>query len=188
MSDAMSKVVTFDYLKNEIIKNVTSPRGEQHIWMWLTKQPQRMQQLSEWLRDRDISWPANLWPGTSITRQATVTRIASILRVGDSNTVRFVSVEPLLEEVSLPALDGIHLVIVGGESGPGARPCTIGHIRRIVRDCSAAGVSCFVKQLGSRPVNREGQPHPIRDSKGGDIAEFPEDLRVRQWPKTAVLA
>lgn len=85
---------------------------------------------------------------------------------------------------SLPArLPGLDLVIVGGESGPRARPCVIGHVRAIVRQCQAAFVPVFVKQLGSRPVNREGFPHHQKDHKGADPTEWPEDLRVQQFPE-----
>lgn len=72
-------------------------------------------------------------------------------------------------------------VIVGGESGPRARPTTIGHIRGVVRQCQSADVPVFVKQLGARPVNREGVRHPLQHPKGGDPAEWPEDLRVRKF-------
>jgi len=94
--------------------------------------------------------------------------------------------------------NGIHWVIVGGESGPGARPCNVEWIRDIVRQCKAAGVPCFVKQLGSVPiaddVNSVGFKWTKRDCKtglwslktkhpkGGDPAEWPEDLRVREFP------
>lgn len=101
-------------------------------------------------------------------------------------------------------------VIVGGESGRDARPCNVAHVRQIVRDCKTAGVACFVKQLGARPEqspaealrHRVGsdaaravgrypgaeremltpQPLGLRDRKGGDVTEWPEDLRVREWP------
>lgn len=86
-------------------------------------------------------------------------------------------------------------VIVGGESGPGARPCDVAWIRSTVEQCRAAGVPCFVKQLGARPVTyhcaaRDRCTHPdcgpvaldLLDRKGGDPAEWPADLRVREMP------
>lgn len=137
--------------------------------------------------------------------------------------VRFVSIEPLLGPVDLrtgvyqwPAvgadlgttLAGIDWVIIGGESGPHARPCNIEWVRSIVQQCQAAGAACFVKQLGGVPVtscpecggtigrvlggfaNSCGAGHTalinrwmrLRDGKGGDPAEWPEDLLVRQFP------
>ena len=97
------------------------------------------------------------------------------------------------------ALRHIHWVIVGGESGPGARPCLVAWIRSIVRQCRDAGVPCFVKQLGAVvQYNGCGLIWPegttkhdiggewrvlLRDKKGGDPAEWPEDLRVREMPE-----
>lgn len=91
-------------------------------------------------------------------------------------------------------LNGIHWVIYGGESGPGARPCNVDWIRDGLRQCKAAGVAPFVKQLGAHPLfNRTlntgevaqygcrehwGIIHP----KGGDPTEWPDDLRVREFP------
>ena len=94
---------------------------------------------------------------------------------------------------------GIDWIIVGGESGPGARPCDVEWIRSIVRQCLEADVRCFVKQLGARPVQVCGHPgcepdydgepghcptHPIRlrDRKGSDPSEWPDDLNVREFP------
>lgn len=75
-------------------------------------------------------------------------------------------------------------VIVGGESAQGApaRPFVIGWARDTLGHCRAAGVPFFMKQLGSRPTNREWQPHLVSDRAGADITEFPEDLRVREFP------
>lgn len=77
-------------------------------------------------------------------------------------------------------------VIVGGESGRNARPCDLAWIRSIVEQCQEAGVPCFVKQLGAKVVPDgmfdRGAVSAIRHAKGGDPAEWPEDLRVREWP------
>jgi protein gp37 len=67
---------------------------------------------------------------------------------------------------------------VGGESGPGARPCDPAWIRSILARCRAAGVATFVKQLGDRPVGLR-----LARGKGGDPAEWPEDLKVREFPR-----
>lgn len=95
----------------------------------------------------------------------------------------------------------IHSIIMGGESGPGARPCNVEHIRSLVEQCKAAGVKCFLKQLGAKPVHN-GKPTgefrtgpngkrqlemtydvlKLKHPKGGDPAEWPEDLRVRELP------
>lgn len=153
----------------------------------------------------------NAWLGTSCEDQAAADeRIPHLLRCPAA--VRFLSCEPLLGPVDiLEHLAfigeghedfGINWVIVGGESGKNARPCDIGWIRSIVQQCKAAGVPVFVKQIGKWPFSEterwspRGAPimvdvHALRqwefrdkprDPKGGDPAEWPADLRVREWP------
>ncbi len=91
----------------------------------------------------------------------------------------------------------LNWVIAGGESGPGARPCDVAWIRSIVQQCQAAGVPCFVKQLGAKPFYEEvwfdadrgidgkvlTKKLHLKDKKGGDPCEWPADLRVREWPR-----
>lgn len=172
-------------------------------------------------------WPLpNVWLGTSVENQEwSDKRIPHLLRCPAA--VRFLSCEPMLGELKTlerwlyPLVSGpeggpeiierprIDWVIVGGESGAGARPCNIEWIRSIVKQCKAAGVACFVKQLGKTITIRNdscsewprdgdglitdadyepsyqgelmeaGLVHP----KGGDQSEWPEDLRVREFPK-----
>jgi len=139
-------------------------------------------------------WPlVNVWLGVSVEDQrAADTRIPLLLSTPAA--VRWISAEPLLGLLGpvdlsaylapapggTPALDW---VVVGGESGPGARPCDVGAIRSIVAQCKAAGASCFVKQLGADPYNFGRCVDLPRHPKGGDPAEWPEDLRVREWPE-----
>jgi protein gp37 len=153
-------------------------------------------------------WPLrNVWLGVSVeNQQAADERIPLLLQTPAA--VRFLSVEPLLGPIDLHRalldtestfhgaydimhgqLPGLHWVIVGGESGPGARPCYVNWIRSIVEQCKAANVACFVKQLGEYPIldprydrSLPGWSRKLRDRKGGDIEEFPEDLRVREFP------
>lgn len=75
-------------------------------------------------------------------------------------------------------------VIVGGESGPGARPFDVGWARRTAEECKAAEVACFIKQMGSKPHFDEytGDPWKITDKKGGNWHEWPAELRVRELP------
>lgn len=149
-------------------------------------------------------WPLpNVWLGTSVENQeAADERIPHLLATPAA--VRFLSCEPLIDEVRFDpewlgmnwndGPDYIRWVIVGGESGPGARPCDLAWIRGIVAQCKAAGVPAFVKQAGSKPFDGEegfrcdGEPHEwawlrLRDRAGRDMAEWPEDLRVREYPR-----
>lgn len=84
------------------------------------------------------------------------------------------------------AFFGVDWVIVGGESGPGARPFNTAWAQSLVWQCRDAGVACFVKQLGADPYFDVGgisrSKVQLTDKKGGDIAEWPEGLRVRQFP------
>lgn len=136
-------------------------------------------------------WPLpNVWLGVSVENQSAADdRIPHLLATPAA--VRFLSCEPLLGPVQLgvggqffdygiggcPRIDWL---ICGGESGPGARPCDVAWIRSIVQQCKAAAVPVFVKQLGSVAG--------LRDPKGGDPAEWPEDFRVREFPAAGGLA
>lgn len=161
---------------------------------------------SMWLAVQDLP---NVQLGVSVEDQKTADeRIPLLLQTPAA--VRFVSLEPLLERIELrrrtwwtadgtrhtagPHLEGIHWAIVGGESGPGARPCDVEWIRYLVRQCREAKVPVFVKQMGSQPVlpvedrTRWGANFryelrlPLRDRKGADPAEWPKDLRVQEFP------
>jgi protein gp37 len=143
----------------------------------------------------------HIWLGVSVEDQKTADERIPIL-LQTPAAVRWVSAEPLLGPVDLdtrkmfptseafappPQLDWC---VVGGESGPGARPFDIGWARSIVAQCRAAGVPVFVKQLGSKPTTDHrtrpnGECHTVtllKDRKGGDWSEWPEDLRVRSYP------
>ncbi len=80
----------------------------------------------------------------------------------------------------------IDWIVVGGESGPGARPMQVGWARAIVEQCKASGTKCFMKQLGADPVWEDGAFLNLRDRKGGDPSEWPADLRIQQLPWRAV--
>lgn len=150
------------------------------------------------------AWPLpNVWLGCSVEDQPTADeRIPALLKLPAA--VRFLSAEPLLGPIDLgqsvpPEFLGlsrvtkmafgsrasapmsIDWVIVGGESGPKARQCDVGWIRSIVEQRRAAGAPVFCKQLGARPVH-DGVPYALQDAKGGDMSEWPEDLRVREMP------
>ena len=95
-----------------------------------------------------------------------------------------------------PVDSGIDWIVIGGESGPGARPFELAWARSTIEQCAGAGVPVFVKQLGVIPVDTrtiDGRNVPpgvnlravrgMRDRKGGDMSEWPEDLRIRQFPE-----
>jgi len=187
-------------------------RARHHTFQILTKCPSRMQlylsnpkrreavflagqEIPLCARESPPPWPLpNVWMGVSVENQETAdVRILYLMQAPAA--IRWLSCEPLLGPIDLRSTDHqsqglgafnpdakVDWVVVGGESGPGARSTVIGHIRQVVNQCQAAGVPVFVKQLGAKPTNREGVPHPLIDRKGGDINEFPIDLQVREYP------
>lgn len=183
MSDALSKAVSFEYLREEVIENVISDHGRRHRWLWLTKRPHRMAEFSRWLAR---PWPSNLWIATSITTQNSTSRLNPLFEVGDEATTRFLSVEPQWEAIDLePWLSQIDWVIQGGESGVSARAFHEEWAESLTSQCRAAGVPYFLKQLGTK-VYRGGQRIRHEHSHGGNWDEWPEHLRVRQFPTEGV--
>ena len=122
-------------------------------------------------------WPLpNVWLGTSI-ESADYARRADALRETPA-AVRFISAEPLLGPVPNLDLSDIDWLIVGGESGTGARPLEIGWVEDLLVNAAETATAPFVKQLGSvwaRATN-------ATDAKGGNPADWPANLRVREYP------
>lgn len=149
-------------------------------WLLLTKRPENLVRL---FRDAGWygSWPKNVWAGCTVENQAAVDeRIPHLLKVPAS--IRFLSCEPMLEPANIKLLEGLQWVIIGGESGPHARPFDLSWARDIRDQCKSAKVSFFFKQAGSKPLDG-GVPLKIRDPKGGNLLEIPEDLRIQEWPR-----
>lgn len=148
-------------------------RTPQHTYQILTKRPERIEgNLPE-------GWPyPNVWLGVSVESDDYRWRIDELRK--HPAAVRFLSVEPLLSEIELgSSLEGIDWVIVGGESGPEARPMDSSWVTKVILQCREADVPVFVKQMGEvwAKANR------ARDRKGGSPSEWPEGLRLREWPK-----
>lgn len=143
----------------------------QHTYQVLTKRPERMYAATSLWDDPRCPLP-NVMLGTTVETRDYVDRI-EYLRATPAVT-RFLSLEPLLGP--LPDLDlyGINWVIVGGESGQGARRMDPDWVRDIIAQCQAAEVPVFVKQMGSRFGG---------SGKGGDMSLWPIDLRVREYPQ-----
>lgn len=137
--------------------------------------PALERRVIEGLDAQVLQWPLpNVWIGVSAEDQARADERWEHLSQIDC-AVKFLSCEPLLGPVSFKHWATLpDWVIVGGESGPGARPCDVEWIRSIVRECRESDTPVFVKQLGSRLG--------LRDPKGADPSEWPEDLRVRKTP------
>jgi protein gp37 len=121
-----------------------------HQFQVLTKRSPRLVQLSA-----SLEWPPNLWMGVSVERTDYRFRIDDLRRT--AAPVRFLSLEPLLGPLPDLNFTGIDWVIVGGESGPHARPMDGAWVRDIRDQCRAAGVAFFFKQWGGTRKNRTGR-------------------------------
>lgn len=144
-------------------------------WLLLTKRPERIQHCVPWsywvggkgspnTEHRSEPWP-NCWLGTSVGHRSTLHRIDTLRTIPAA--VRFLSIEPLLENLGTLDLTGIHWVIVGGESGHGARPMHPDWARSLRDQCQAAGVAFFFKQWGEfGPSPDAGLPDDLPDSAG----------------------
>jgi protein gp37 len=165
----------------------------------------RMQSMAQLSGRRHTELPIpNVWLGVSVEdQQRAVERIPLLIQTPAA--VRFLSCEPLLEQIEFrrdwiecqgeSGFDPcpiISWVIVGGESGDHARPCKLEWVKDVIKQCEVAGVACFVKQLGARcqiesyancgTSGEDSCDLPLRDRKGGDMEEWPEDLRIREFP------
>ena len=140
MSDLFHKDVPFDYVDQ--VMDVIH-RTPQHRYQILTKRAERM---SEYFITRPV--PANVWLGVTVECQATKSRIDS-LRSIKSAPIRFLSCEPLLEDLGIMNLSNIDWVIVGGESGPQARPMKEEWVLNIKRQTEEQQSAFFFKQWGT---------------------------------------
>jgi protein gp37 len=137
----------------------------QHTYQVLTKRATRLRRLAD-----KLPWPPNVWMGVSVENLDVAHRVAELRQVPAA--VRFLSCEPLLGSLDGLDLDGIGWVIVGGESGPGARRMELSWAQELVAECREGNVPVFVKQLGTAHGS----------GKGGPIETWPAVLQVRQWP------
>lgn len=148
----------------------------QHQFQVLTKRPERALRLAP-----KLHFTRNIWMGTSI-ESMDVAKRADALRAIDCH-VRFISAEPLLGSLRLLQLEGIHWVIGGGESGPGARECEVQWARDLREAATRQGVAFFWKQWGGRTSKSGG-----RELDGAIWSEYPEALPDPAGPAQGSLA
>ena len=140
MSDLFHEKVPFAYIRRVFDVMAKSP---QHTFQVLTKRADRM---AEFCNGIDVA--PNVWLGVSVeNRKYGVPRIDVLREV--KAAIRFLSIEPLLQDVGKIDLNGIHWVIVGGESGVKARPMSPQWVENIKQQCDKAGVAFFFKQWGA---------------------------------------
>ena len=139
-----------------------------HTFQILTKRPERMLSL---LRQPAFRTLPHVWLGTSVESEDHVGRIEFLRRTPAA--VRFVSFEPLLAPISNPDLTDIHWAIVGGESGPGARPMQTEWVEDLRDSCVRQGVAFFFKQWGGRRKKATGR---VLGNRTWD--DYPSTVRI----------
>jgi protein gp37 len=140
------------HVPDAFIKAVFDVMAEtpQHTYQLLTKRPKRLARLAP-----AVPWPPNVWMGVSVEDQASIWRVAELVRVPAA--VRFISAEPLLESLESLPLEGIHWLIAGGESGSGHRPVREEWIVDLRDQCQRAGTAFFFKQWGGHRPKAGGR-------------------------------
>jgi protein gp37 len=149
-------------------------RAHWHTFQILTKRPTRMREV---LTSRTFGVLPNVWLGTSVESSEYVWRLEELRRT--PSWIRFVSFEPLLGSVGQVDLTGIHWAIVGGESGPGARPMERAWIDDVHRSCRKHRVAFFFKQWGGTRKKKAGRlldgrtwdEYPLSSSKAHSLNE-----------------
>ncbi len=147
MSDLFHEAVPPDFIARVFDTMAACP---QHTFQVLTKRSARLRELAP-----ALSWPPNVWMGVSIEDSRVLHRVGDLRTVPAG--VRFLSCEPLIGPLDDIRLDGISWVIVGGESGPGARAMHRVWVESIRRQCRAADVAFFFKQWGGVRKHKTGR-------------------------------
>jgi protein gp37 len=174
MSDLFHPNVSTDFV-NDVLDMIED--RDDVVFQILTKRPEEIElRIKNGLRPI----PDNVWLGVSVELRKYIGRIdelvASEWEHNIHSSIKFVSFEPLLGDIGAIKFDfhlanGIDWIIIGGESGPHHRPMDIEWARSIVKQAKEQGVAVWMKQLGGL--------HP-----GGDLEDFPEDLRIREFPES----
>lgn len=147
MSDLFHENIPIEYIKKVF---ATIRRNPHHTFQVLTKRSERLARVAN-----RLTWPHNLWMGVSVEDSSFVHRVNDLVTVPAS--VRFLSCEPLIGPLEELPLDGINWVIVGGESGPGARPMEKSWVTEIQEQCDRRQVAFFFKQWGGVRKKHNGR-------------------------------
>lgn len=147
MSDLFHKVIPDDFIQKVFTVMNENP---QHTFQILTKRSERLRELSPLL-----DWSDNIWMGVTVEDNDNVGRIDDLRLV--PAVVRFLSMEPLIGPVPDLSLEGVDWVIVGGESGPGARPIREEWVLSIKDKCQQAQIPFFFKQWGGVNKKKAGR-------------------------------
>ncbi len=158
MSDLFHDKVPYSFIEKIFVTMSETP---QHVYQILTKRSGRLLEMAG-----DLPWSPNVWMGVSVEDGRVLQRIDDLREV--PAYVRFLSCEPLIGPLDSLNLDGIHWVIVGGESGPKARPMKAEWVTSILDQCRRSDVPFFFKQWGGVQKHRTG-----RNLEGRTYDEMP---------------
>lgn len=196
MTDLFGEFVPDWMIDKVMVEIANNPR---HTFIVVTKRSARMREYFAQLPMRVSDWDChagldfaqfplpNLWLMVSAEDQRRWNeRVADL--IATPAIVRGVSVEPQIEGIAagVAEMKQLQWIIQGGESGKGARPFNIGWANAMRMACATSGVPYFLKQLGASPLINNGTPAKLKHPKGGDMDEWPEGLRVRERPPTAM--
>ncbi len=170
MSDLFHQDVPLNYIQRVFR---IMEQAHWHRFQVLTKRAERLENIAP-----DLRWPKNIWMGVSVENELVDNRIDHLRRVPAA--VRFLSLEPLIGPLPKLNLEGIDWAIVGGESGPGARPMDPKWVAEINDQCRRAKVAFFFKQWGGRNKKAAG-----RVLNGRTYDEMPSP-KSKRWAPTAV--
>jgi protein gp37 len=165
MSDLFHQRVPVAFIERVF---VVMAEAHWHTFQVLTKRSKRLADMSDLL-----PWRENIWMGVSVETESYQERIDDLRRTGAA--VKFLSLEPLLGPLPALDLDGIDWVIVGGESGPRARPMDPAWVREIRDQCTETGVPFFFKQWGGVQKSKNG-----RELDGRTWDEMPREPFVER--------
>ncbi len=168
MSDLYHKDVPEEFIR-KVFDTMT--KANWHQYQVLTKRADRLEELAP-----TLPWGPHIWQGVSVENADYTFRIEHLRRTPAQ--IKFLSMEPLLGPVPDLDLTGIDWVIVGGESGGRSRPMELEWVAGIRAACERQNVPLFVKQTGEKLARQL----KLKSKKGGDAGEWPDELRIRQFP------
>jgi protein gp37 len=168
MSDLFHETVPLEFIQRVFETMVHCP---QHTFQILTKRSGRLRELAG-----SLTWAPNIWMGVSVEDHRVTHRINDLCSIPAN--VRFLSCEPLIGALDALPLSGVHWVIVGGESGPKARPMRREWVDSILEQCRVANVPFFFKQWGGTRKDLTG-----RELNGRTYDEMPpKNQTLALWP------
>lgn len=162
MSDLFHKDVPVDTIKMVFKTMNETPH---HVYQVLTKRSDKLAELSS-----ELNWTENIWMGVSIEDEDVLDRLEHLKQCGAKT--KFISAEPLLGPLLNMNLDGIHWIIVGGESGPKSRPIEKSWVEDIQRQCKEQNTAFFFKQWGGKNKKKAG-----RSLNGKTYDEMPPNFK-----------